>query len=291
MPRTRCSASPPRRGASRRARSSVRRLPRHAGRAPPRCASRQPLDQQSTAAPSGSARRTAAQPRSFVYFVDRPAVGSVAPRAGGGAPLALRAGGIDTRLAAASRARASKTTPSRSSGSPTARARRSSCKARACARLTATATTPPVRRSSSSAKWIACSDGAFAHAFAYHAPPAFAPAAAKPAVCDARRHGRYDRRRRLLSAARVKVASGATAGEAALFAAASDDARCRFGRGADPENSFSLEGTAARGARVVAARVLSDDGSVRRSAAREHAHSRAHGALARRAHDARARAR
>ena len=36
---------------------------------------------------------------------------------------------------------------------------------------------------------------------------------------------------------------------AALELPASDDARCRFGRGADPENGFSLEGTAA-GART-----------------------------------------
>ena len=41
---------------------------------------------------------------------------------------------------------------------------------------------------------------------------------------------------------------------AALELSASDDARCRFGRGADPENGFPLEGTAAgarRGARTV----------------------------------------
>jgi hypothetical protein len=43
---------------------------------------------------------------------------------------------------------------------------------------------------------------------------------------------------------------------AALELSASDDARCRFGHGADPENGFSLEGTVAgrarrRGARAV----------------------------------------
>ena len=45
---------------------------------------------------------------------------------------------------------------------------------------------------------------------------------------------------------------------AALELSASDDPRCRFDRGADPENGFSLEGTAAGHARVVAARALSD---------------------------------
>jgi len=40
---------------------------------------------------------------------------------------------------------------------------------------------------------------------------------------------------------------------------------------ADPKSSISLEGTAAGGARVVAARVLFDGASVRCAAARAHA--------------------
>ena len=61
-----------------------------------------------------------------------------------------------------------------------------------------------------------------------------------------------------LLAARAADVSGATNGEAALSVAASDDARCCFCGGADPENGFSLEGMAAGRVRVDAARVLFD---------------------------------
>ena len=61
-----------------------------------------------------------------------------------------------------------------------------------------------------------------------------------------------------LSAALAAVASGATTSESALLAAASNDAHCRFGGGADPEDSISLEGTEAGHARAFAARALPD---------------------------------
>ena len=96
-------------------------------------------------------------------------------------------------------------------------------------------------------------------AFAYHVPPALAPAAATPAVGDARggtaarspapAFSRPRERRSRAARRRARQRS---------WPAASDDARCRFGDGADPENGFSLEGTAAGHARVVAARALSD---------------------------------